>query len=170
MIDAPRSAALGLQRPVQKRQADVHPVVDVRVIVVVLLVHVPDAGLGQPQRQQPRAVMDVILVAPAAVDVDPLERAQVRRVLADQIPAGAPMVEVLDAMQNGYAMLQNRLEKSLDRHGIARIECLGRMADPYSVTVVDVVEDARRRPGTVVEVIRQGYLWQHHQPEPLLHL
>ena len=46
-----RRAASRLQRPVEKRQAHVHPVVDVRMIVVEFLVRVANAGFGEPQRQ-----------------------------------------------------------------------------------------------------------------------
>src|SRR6185436_19454282 len=43
----PAAAASGFQRPVEERQAHVHPVVDVRVIVVEFLVDVPDARGGE---------------------------------------------------------------------------------------------------------------------------
>src|SRR3990170_1723912 len=66
---ARRTGRSGLQCPVEERQAHVHPVIDVRVVVVEFLVAVPDAGRGKPLRQNARAVMDVVLVAPAAVDV-----------------------------------------------------------------------------------------------------
>ncbi len=62
-----------LQCPVKKRQADVHPVVDAGVVVVEFLVAVPDAGLGEALREDARTVVDVVLVAPAAIDVNPPE-------------------------------------------------------------------------------------------------
>ena len=37
----------GLQRPVQERQAHVHPVIDVGVVVIEFLVGVPDACRGE---------------------------------------------------------------------------------------------------------------------------
>jgi molecular chaperone GrpE len=33
------------------------------------------------------------------------------------------------------------------------------MADPHCMTVVEVVSDPSRRPGTVVEEVRPGYHW-----------
>ena len=67
---AARDKRSGLQCPVEKRQAHVHPVVDVGVVVVELLVGVADAGRGEALRQDARAVVDMVLVAPAAVDID----------------------------------------------------------------------------------------------------
>src|SRR6185503_8993404 len=83
--EAPRRRALRLQRPVQEGQADFHPVIDVGMIVVVLLVGVRNARLRQPRRQDPRAVVNVVLVAPSAIDVDAGERFEVGIVLRDQI-------------------------------------------------------------------------------------
>ena len=65
-----RGSRLRLQRPIQVRQARVHAVVDVRVVVVEFLVTVRDARGREAPRQLPRAEVDVVLVAPAAVDVD----------------------------------------------------------------------------------------------------
>src|SRR3954470_19754619 len=58
------------ERLVEKRQRDVHPVVDVGVVVVELIVRVRDACLVQAFGQHARAVVDVELVARPAVDVD----------------------------------------------------------------------------------------------------
>jgi hypothetical protein len=40
------------------------------MVVVELFVHVADPRFGKPLREDPGAVVDVVLVAPAAVDVD----------------------------------------------------------------------------------------------------
>ena len=44
------------------------------LVVVEFLIAVLDASLGKALRQDARAVVDVVLVAPAAVDVDPPQR------------------------------------------------------------------------------------------------
>ena len=59
------------QRPIEKRQAHVHPVIDIRMIIIEFLIPMLDPGLRKPPRQYPRAVVDVILVPPPAIDVDP---------------------------------------------------------------------------------------------------
>lgn len=55
----------------------------VGVVVVEFLVGVPNAGLGEALRQYARAAVDVILVAPAAVDIDAADRLQVVPALRD---------------------------------------------------------------------------------------
>src|SRR3990170_4872580 len=77
--------SLRFESSIEKRQADVHPVVDVGVVVVEFLVSVADAGLGEPGGQDARAVVNVKLVAPAAVDVDAAQGLEARLVLADQV-------------------------------------------------------------------------------------
>jgi hypothetical protein len=64
-------AILSLQRLVEERQADIHSIVDVGMVVVELLVAVLYSFEGKLLRQDTGPVMDVVLVAPAAVDVDP---------------------------------------------------------------------------------------------------
>ena len=73
----PGARTSGTQRAIQEGQAHVHAVVDVGVVIVELLVAVLDPRRRQPFRQQPRPVVDVELVAPPAVDVDPAQLAQV---------------------------------------------------------------------------------------------
>jgi len=75
----------GLQRFVEERQAHVHPVIHVGVVVVEFLVGVPDAGCREPLRQDACAVMDVILVAPAAVEVDAAQRLEVVPVFRNEM-------------------------------------------------------------------------------------
>src|SRR5690606_22660785 len=60
-VEPPRR--LGPERLVEKRQADVHPVVDVRMRIVELLVGMPDAGGSEAGGQDAGAVVDVVLVA-----------------------------------------------------------------------------------------------------------
>ena len=73
-----RAGASRLQRPVEKRQAHVHPIVDVRSDCR----RIPRTVWRMPASARrsdsmPRAVVDVVLVAPAAIDVDSLERLEV---------------------------------------------------------------------------------------------
>src|ERR1043165_5757764 len=56
------------QRFDEKRQADVHPVVDVGVVVVEFLVGMPDAVFGEAVREGPAAEVEVGRGAPAAAE------------------------------------------------------------------------------------------------------
>src|SRR5690606_25157600 len=73
------------KRTQQKRQAAVHAVVDARVRAVELLVHVLDAVLREPARQNPGAVVEPVLIAPAAVEVNSPQRLQVLRETLDEM-------------------------------------------------------------------------------------
>src|SRR6266850_3172911 len=75
---------------VEERQADVHAVVDVGVVVVELLVFVADAGAGEARGEDAAAVMDVELVAPAAIDVDAAQGLEVGAVALHEVAGVMP--------------------------------------------------------------------------------
>ena len=77
-----------------------------------------------------------------------------------QLPATLLEIRRLfDALLEGYDLLQNRLHRTMHQQSIVRMQCLGEAADPNRMTVVEVVSDLSRRPGTVVEEVRPGYCW-----------
>jgi molecular chaperone GrpE len=67
---------------------------------------------------------------------------------------------ILESLVEGYGLLQNRLQRTLLKEGIARMECLGKVVDPNRMTVVEVVEDATAPPGHVLQEVRPGYTWK----------
>lgn len=66
---------------------------------------------------------------------------------------------IFDSLLEGYELIENRLRRTMQERSIVRMECLGKQVDPNSMTVVEVVRDPSRRPGTVVEEVRPGYCW-----------
>jgi len=66
---------------------------------------------------------------------------------------------VFESLLEGYDLIHNRLRRTMQEQSIVRMECLGKPADPNSMTVVEVVSDSSRCPGTVVEEVRPGYFW-----------
>ncbi len=66
---------------------------------------------------------------------------------------------IFDSLAAGYELIQNRLQRAMAREGITRLACLGAPADPHTMTVIEAVDDSDRAPGTVVEEVRPGYLW-----------
>lgn len=68
--------------------------------------------------------------------------------------------EILDSLLEGYRLIQGRLEKAMDKEEILRMDCVGKPAEPNSMTVVEAVRDPSRPPGTVVEEVRPGYYWK----------
>ena len=104
---------------IEKREADVHTIVDVGVVVVELLVGVPDAGLREAFGQDPRPVMDMVLVAPAAIDVDAAQRFQRRLVLADEID-GIVREPVFPACGNDFSAFEVERQTESERRANAR--------------------------------------------------
>jgi molecular chaperone GrpE len=67
---------------------------------------------------------------------------------------------IFDSLVEGYDLILNRLRRTMNERSIVRTRCLGEPADPNRMTVIEVVGDLSRRPGTVVEEIRPGYCWE----------
>lgn len=66
---------------------------------------------------------------------------------------------IFDSLLEGYDLVEKRLSRFMAEQTIARIRCQGEQADPKRMTVMEVVTDPSRCPGTVVEEIRPGYCW-----------
>src|SRR6266480_3552874 len=95
----------GLQHTVKKGKRHVHPIIDVGMIVVEFLVSVGDARLVQALREDARAVVDVKLVAPAAVDVDAAQRLEVAPVALDE-PHRVMTLPLSPALWKHFARLE----------------------------------------------------------------
>jgi molecular chaperone GrpE len=68
--------------------------------------------------------------------------------------------DLLDAILEGYGLIQARLARTLTAERIERIACEGRPVDPERMVVVEVVDDPDRPPGTVIKELRSGYMWK----------
>lgn len=66
---------------------------------------------------------------------------------------------IFDSLLEGFDLIQNRLQRTLQQHSIVRMQCVGKPADPNSMTVIEVVSDVSRYPGMVTEEVRPGYFW-----------
>jgi molecular chaperone GrpE len=66
---------------------------------------------------------------------------------------------IFDSLLEGYGLIENRLRRTMQQQSIVRMQCLGEQADPNRMTILEVVSDPSRRPGTVIEEIRPGYCW-----------
>src|SRR5262252_8882899 len=107
---------------VQERQRHIHPVVHIRMVVVELLVAMVDARLVQALGEDARAVVDVVLVAPAAIHVDTTQRLQVRAVLRDQVHR-VVVAPALPALGNQFAGLE--VEGQAESVGSLRVRIIG---------------------------------------------
>lgn len=73
--------------------------------------------------------------------------------------ANAKLREQFAGASDGYAMSLRRIERAFPDLGLEQIPCLDEPFDPELMEVVDTVAAGDREPGTVVEVLRHGYLW-----------
>jgi molecular chaperone GrpE len=83
-----------------------------------------------------------------------------RAVAACRLQAGQARADSFDALAEGFALIQARLDRALREHDLQRIPCVGRQVDPNAMTVVAVVDDSAREPGEVIEEVRPGYRWK----------
>jgi molecular chaperone GrpE len=67
---------------------------------------------------------------------------------------------IFDSLLEGYDLVGARLERTMKQESVLRMETVGRPVDPNSMTVLEVVEDPGRPPGTVLEEVRSGYYWK----------
>lgn len=63
-----------------------------------------------------------------------------------------------DALLQGVAMVQTQFLDVLRRHGITRIEARGQPFDPHVHEAVMQQPSAEHVPGTVLQVVEQGFL------------
>jgi molecular chaperone GrpE len=74
--------------------------------------------------------------------------------------AGRVRLEFFDSLLEGYGLIQNRLARVLRSEQIERIPGEGHPVDPERMTVLEVVEDPSRPPGTVAKELRRGFTWK----------
>lgn len=68
--------------------------------------------------------------------------------------------DLLDALIEGYGLIQARLARVMAAERIERIPCEGRPVDPERMVVIEVVDDPDSAPGTVIKELRSGYTWK----------
>ncbi len=66
--------------------------------------------------------------------------------------------ESLAGLLDGVTMTQREFATTIERHGIKRIDPKGEKFDHNFHQAVFEVEDAENPPGTVIQVVQQGYL------------
>ncbi len=66
----------------------------------------------------------------------------------------------LDALIEGYMLIQSRLRRAMEAEEIERIETVGLPVDPELMTVVEMVDEPRGSVVEVVDEVRRGYTWR----------
>ena len=95
----------------------------------------------------------------SSVDRDALQKAQDER--ARQIAQATEHVrQFIISLVTGYTMSLQRLERTLDQHGLEAITAVGLPFDPETMEVVEVVHEPGRTASEVTDEVRRGYRWQ----------
>jgi molecular chaperone GrpE len=68
--------------------------------------------------------------------------------------------ELFESFLEGYRLIHKRLRKALLSEQVVHIPCEGKPVDPELMTVIEVVDEPRDRPGTVAKELRRGYTWK----------
>ena len=75
----------------------------------------------------------------------------------DAIPAEGREDPAVKALIEGVELTGRELSGAMERHGIRQVEAQGKRFDPNQHQAVFEVESADAAPGTVVQVLRDGY-------------
>jgi molecular chaperone GrpE len=70
------------------------------------------------------------------------------------------------ALVKGVPIIRQKLVAVLEAHGVRPFESAGKAFTPDLHEAVAVTQRGNVEPGTVVEVIRQGYLWKDELLRP----
>jgi molecular chaperone GrpE len=85
---------------------------------------------------------------------------QRRQARTDQVrQSGERLRQMLNSLITGYTMSLQRVERALRQHGLEPLPAEGEAFDPETMEVVEAVTDSGHAPGTVLEEVRRGYLW-----------
>jgi molecular chaperone GrpE len=82
----------------------------------------------------------------------------VRELVVQVTPS--PRKALLEALIEGYGLIQARLRRAMEAEHLRPIESVGQAVDPDLMTVIEVVEDSTLPPHQVIAEIRRGYTWR----------
>ncbi len=80
--------------------------------------------------------------------------------LTDHEHATQKLGDQLRGISSGYEMSLKRIERTLPEFDFERIDCLHTTFDPAVCEVLDTIISSDHPPGTVVEIVREGYRWR----------
>lgn len=68
--------------------------------------------------------------------------------------------ETFSVFLEGYGLIQKRLRRAMASEQVVHIACEGKPVDPELMTVLELVEEPGKKPGTVARELRRGYMWR----------
>ena len=112
------------------------------------------------RRRAQREREEAIRFAASPLARDLLATADNLRRAIESVPAERAADEAVAQLLAGVAATERALLEALEKHGIRRIDALGEPFDPDRHEAVFQAADSEHPPGTVAEVVQEGYL--HH--------
>jgi molecular chaperone GrpE len=126
-----------------------------------------DGATTSPERPTPRTLWARWFGPPPlppeerARQEEELQARQTQQERRDKLRQESERVEeLLGSLLTGYSMSLERVERSLQQHGLEAIATVGETFDPERMEAVEVVADSGYPNGQVVEEVRRGYLWK----------
>lgn len=89
-------------------------------------------------------------------------------IVRDNLTLAISNCEKDDPILEGVRLTLNELDRILGSHGIKIIEALGAVFDPNIHQAMIEIEDAEKEPGTVVQVMQEGFLINNRLLRPAL--
>jgi molecular chaperone GrpE len=112
------------------------------------------------RRRAQREREEAIRFAASPLARDLLATADNLRRAIESVPAERAADDAVAQLLAGVAATERALLEALEKHGIRRIDALGAPFDPNRHEAVFQAGDSEHPPGTVAEVVQEGYL--HH--------
>jgi molecular chaperone GrpE len=116
------------------------------------------ADMDNLRKRSEREVTDARKYAVARFAADMLVVGDNLRRTLEAVPAEQRETdEALRSLMEGVELTERELDRLLGRHGVARIKALGEKFDPNRHQAMFEVPDPSNPPGTVVQVVQEGY-------------
>jgi molecular chaperone GrpE len=90
-------------------------------------------------------------------------------IIRDNIKLALSNCECSDSkIANGIKMTISEMDKILSKHNIKIVEALGRQFDPHLHQAMFEAQDTEKEPGTIIEVIQDGFIINDRLLRPAL--
>jgi molecular chaperone GrpE len=115
------------------------------------------AEMDNQRRRTERDIADARRYAVSKFAADMLIVSDNLKRALDAVPADHRGDDFVKALAEGVEVTQREMERLLEKNGITRITALGEKFDPNRHQAMFEVPKADAAPGTVVEVVQEGY-------------
>ena len=128
------------------------------------------AEMENLRRRTEREIADAKAYAVTSFARDMLGSSDNLRRALESVPADALQTAdaAFKALHEGVELTERELLKTLERHGVRRIDPQGEKFDPNFAEALSTVQVEGTEPGVVVEVMQKGYRFEGHLIRPAM--